>query len=471
MNGRSIGLTAAVAAALTLVGVVTAGGASAVVGTDSSYVQVATVGTGTGNNGAVAVDQSTHRAYVAGYQSNTIAVIDTATNAQVATFAVGATPQGLSVDEASDTLWVAESNGNAAVELDATTGAVLQTIPVSGPQSLVYDPVSGDVYVTRFAGSSNVYVFDAATGAQVTTIPSGSLPSQLAVNPAAHQVYVGNAGANSVSIIDTATQTLVSTVALPAMPQELAVDTTSGIVYVSLANNTVARIDPTTGTIIDSFAAPGPRGISVNSAEGYLAITSSTTPTVNLYSMTGTLLQAVPVTSSNWKVGIDLANSTIVVSALSGPSAYVLQETPVITSPAPPAGVQGTPYTFTVTASGSPTLTFSITSGALPSGLTLDPSTGVISGTPTLAGSYTFTVTASNAAGTDSATYTLDVTAPAVVTPPPAAPPAAEGPSVNTGGSVVPSGPPMGAFLITLGGAVIGAIIVVIARRRQQSKL
>jgi hypothetical protein len=56
-----------------------------------------------------------------------------------------------------------------------------------------------------------------------------------------------------------------------------------------------------------------------------------------------------------------------------------------------PRGTVGTPYSATlVAAGGTAPLTWSI-SGALPSGLTFNPKTGVISGTPTTVGSSTFT--------------------------------------------------------------------------------
>lgn len=58
-----------------------------------------------------------------------------------------------------------------------------------------------------------------------------------------------------------------------------------------------------------------------------------------------------------------------------------------------PGGSLGVPYTATLVAAGGATpYTWSITTGSLPVGLTLNPTTGVISGTPTAAGSSSFTV-------------------------------------------------------------------------------
>jgi len=83
---------------------------------------------------------------------------------------------------------------------------------------------------------------------------------------------------------------------------------------------------------------------------------------------------------------------------------------PTITSTAPPASTVDTPYSFTITASGTPTATFAVTSGSLPSGLTLNSATGLVSGTPTATGSFSFTITASNGASpTSSASYVIVV--------------------------------------------------------------
>ena len=58
-----------------------------------------------------------------------------------------------------------------------------------------------------------------------------------------------------------------------------------------------------------------------------------------------------------------------------------------------PHGMGGQFYTYTFpVGSGDPPYTFSITAGALPPGLSLDPATGTVSGTPTMSGTFTFTV-------------------------------------------------------------------------------
>lgn len=79
---------------------------------------------------------------------------------------------------------------------------------------------------------------------------------------------------------------------------------------------------------------------------------------------------------------------------------------PVITSPANASGLVGSPFSYTIQATNSPTQ-FGAT--GLPVWATLNSSTGVISGTPTAAGSFPITVSASNASGTGQANVTIGV--------------------------------------------------------------
>jgi hypothetical protein len=82
-----------------------------------------------------------------------------------------------------------------------------------------------------------------------------------------------------------------------------------------------------------------------------------------------------------------------------------------------------TPYNLPLGVSGAngATLTWSVSSGALPAGLTLNSSTGVISGTPTSLGDSSFKVTVTDGNRSDSQTYTLSVVNALKVTSPAAA--------------------------------------------------
>lgn len=76
----------------------------------------------------------------------------------------------------------------------------------------------------------------------------------------------------------------------------------------------------------------------------------------------------------------------------------VTQPIPVVTG-ASWTGTYNSAFSQTVSATNSPTL-YSQESGTLPNGLTLNTSTGNISGTPSLVGTYNFTITATNSGGT-----------------------------------------------------------------------
>ena len=69
--------------------------------------------------------------------------------------------------------------------------------------------------------------------------------------------------------------------------------------------------------------------------------------------------------------------------------------TPGIAPAALPGGFINVPYSSTLTVAGATVANWAVTTGTLPAGLNLNPSTGVISGTPTAAGSSPFTITAS----------------------------------------------------------------------------
>ena len=88
---------------------------------------------------------------------------------------------------------------------------------------------------------------------------------------------------------------------------------------------------------------------------------------------------------------------------------------PTITTSVLPGGKVGTTYNQILAATGDATITWSLDSGNLPTGLTLGTD-GKISGTPTTAGTYNFAVKATNDAGSDTKSLTVTIGPADVVT-------------------------------------------------------
>lgn len=88
----------------------------------------------------------------------------------------------------------------------------------------------------------------------------------------------------------------------------------------------------------------------------------------------------------------DILNTAVTISqGGTKPSAF--------TASSPPSGQVNVPYsTYRFAATGLPAPTYTVGTGSIPAGLTLDPD-GTLHGTPTSADSSTFTIAASNTAG------------------------------------------------------------------------
>ena len=123
----------------------------------------------------------------------------------------------------------------------------------------------------------------------------------------------------------------------------------------------------------------------------------------------------VTIENGGTLTGGDAINNTGTINVENGgnldgtPTGGTVVKAPAITTESPlPEGTVGQPYTAPLEATGN-NITWS--ASGLPAGLTLDKTTGTISGTPTTAGQSTVTVTAANSAGSIEKTFTLNIKA------------------------------------------------------------
>jgi hypothetical protein len=128
------------------------------------------------------------------------------------------------------------------------------------------------------------------------------------------------------------------------------------------------------------------------------SIVSGDTAGLTLEADTGTL-HGTPKTAGTYKFRLQVQDSKGVVAAKDFSLSVVTPTLTIVTAAALADGAVSSPYSQTFAATGGTTpYTWSMPSGSIP-GLALDASSGVLSGTPTTAGTYAFTIQTGDSGG------------------------------------------------------------------------
>lgn len=194
---------------------------------------------------------------------------------------------------------------------------------------------------------------------------------------------------------------LTTSATSPASPQYIPVGSTTVTAPASLKVATRKGLTPVSGVGVTFAPSTFSPATGTTDANGV----ATSTWTLSAGSNTGSATPA-------------LAPLVFTPSAASFGTTAVQVQPVTIPAQTPPAGTQGVaygPYTFTA-AGGIGTFTWAVVTGALPAGLTLSTA-GVLSGTPTVAGSFPVTVRASS--GPAGVTQTADASFTLVISTPP----------------------------------------------------
>ena len=327
---------------------------------------------------------------------------------------------------------VSQGNLPPGLSLNLTSGAIAGTPTASGNYSF------------------GLQVSDSSTPQQTAKMVGG-----IVVNPPlVITTTVLGSGAVGTSFSSTLNSTggvapVSWSLTMGAMPAGLSLSA-SGVIS---GTPTSAGSASFTATVTDSAAPPRMTSQSFTVAiNSRFAVASSAPPNGTAgtaYSFTpalsgGTAPYSWSLISGSLPVGLSLNTSTGAIAGTpttTGTSSFVLQvvdsETPAETATWPasitigapltvtpttlPNGVVGSWYSTTLSVPGSTApLTWAITIGSLPNGLSLDPNAGAISGVPTATGTVNFTIQATDSSSpprTASAALHITTNSPLAITP------------------------------------------------------
>ena len=286
---------------------------------------------------------------------------------------------------------------------------------------------SAQSIVSTLAGSgTNGFADGAGSAAQF------SYPTSLAVDGAGN-VYVGDGGnsrirkVSSTGVVTTlagsGTRGFADGAGSAAQfdtPAGVAVDGAGNVYEADIDNHRIRKVTPVAPTLTSISPNPAAVGTSVTLTGTNLTGASG----VSFNGTAATTLAVVNATTVTATVPTGATTGPVTVTTPGGTSGGVLftVAAPTITLapstlPGSQVGVQYPTISLSATGGTSP-YTFAITSGALPAGLTLGTG-GSLSGTPTAGGAFSFTVTATDAAGfPGSRAYTLTITPPSILVVP-----------------------------------------------------
>ena len=330
-------------------------------------------------------------------------------------------PSGLSINATSgaiggDTTQTGTTNVIISASNPGGTGVATLVLTIQPPAPVITSALTGT------APNGSAYSYQIAATNSPTKYGASGLPTGLIVNTSSGLISgtttatgTSNVTISAANVTGTGTATLTLTV-LPPVPAITSSLSASATVGSSFSYSITASNNPT------SYNATGlPSGLSINTSSGQITGTPTQAGSTN-----------VTISASN-AGGTGNATLTITVQSLGKP---------VITSSLSKTGLIGAAFSYQITATNSPN---GFGASGLPSGLGVNSSTGLISGTPATTGTSDITIIAANSNGPGVATLTLVVQATysawenMVFTPTNLANPAVSGATADPAGDGIPN--------------------------------
>src|ERR671915_217347 len=254
--------------------------------------------------------------YVQNSNSNSISVVDLATNAILRNITVDGTPHNIKLSEDQLTLYILTSDRDSGTifMLNTTSNELMNEIPTevsvqdiaifngtmyasdvvggkvlvmnvngtlmdeidvgSRPQYMAVRPDGQVLYVTRLGGP--ISVVDLEQKIVIKEIDSGNMPHHLSFTNGGEVLFVVNAESNTMSVIDSYSHEVIKTIPVGDSPRYVALNPDETLAYITnMDSNTVSIVDP--DKVINEIPVGNrPYGIAFSVDGGDLAYVSNT---------------------------------------------------------------------------------------------------------------------------------------------------------------------------------------------------
>lgn len=305
----------------------------------------------------------------------------------------GTSGNGLAASSANTFLIAPNGEDGSLYTVNRLTGVAGSPLALSGGSGtgrpisgLAFDK-NGTLYGVchdRHSGHSELMTIDTTTGAITFIGPTEAQFDSIAFDPTAMDL--------GVDVLDNPDPVQAGA----SLTYTIVVTNHSGssAPNVSLIDNVPPSV--TIGTINTTKGSCGQYGSVVQCFLGFMNVSDTVVVTI-----TGTALGPAGTINNTAYVTADRSDSDAANNTATQDTTVTCPGAAISVSPSSlPGSSVGSAYNQTVSASGgTPPFTYSVSAGSLPAGLTLDANSGAISGPTNTAGTFSFTITASDSLG------------------------------------------------------------------------
>ena len=306
----------------------------------------------------------------------------------------------------------------ARLASSATTGAKSGTITHTGGGASQQNVAVTGTVNTPGSGETSTAIWDFTTASPASGVPAGVAvgavsqgnnngTTTMITSTSASSGYTGASGGNNAGA--AARTGALNTNASGSAYFQFTITPTNGATF-SVTDLSFGSRSTTTGptayvlrSSADNFTANIASGTFTADSAWRLLTHSGITASgsiatiFRLYGHSGT--GSASANTANWRID-DL--KVTISTGTSGP----VDPKPVITSATTASGTAYSPFSYQITADNKPTY---FSASGLPEGLSINNTSGLISGTPTIAGTFSIMLTASNGSGDGTKTLSLTV--------------------------------------------------------------